>query len=111
MLKSSLFVLDWKPEECYNPISDIVDLEISSEVPDTIDRFSGIILHSYAFAVIENMIKEAKKFNLPLILQTGNKKLVQANKDFLEDNNLMYNNVCYVRSYDDLFVKVREIFG
>ena len=111
MDRPKLFVYDWKPKDYFKSISDIVDVNLSTEIPQTAKGFSGIVLHSLAFGQCKDAIREAKELNILLISQGANDELVESNKLLLEVNDLEYDNVYYIGSYGDLFSKIREIFG
>ena len=109
MVKPKIFIFDTKETlEVYEVLLDLFEIEVKGTPPESINGISGIILHSPPMESLSilKLIKQAKKKNLPLIIQSSFALPLRSAEDFLNDpsrKDYNYNNVHYTTSNEERF--------
>ena len=115
-----VFVNDWKylhgysTPSIYSSIEDVVKLV--STVPDNIfvpEAFTGIaaiIVHSDS-DMLPLFAEIAKQNNIPLIFNSSSSYDLDYQKKSLESQGFGNPPIYYLRTYTDVFNKIRELFA
>ena len=106
MGKPLIALFDWKDPSYYCPIADIVEVVRPSEVSrEEMAKYSGAIYHSPFSRDVNSLLSCVEGREFPIFIQHA-QETVQICLEDVHPGRLNF----FVK-YDELFEKVREIFG
>jgi hypothetical protein len=130
-MKPRIILYDWKPKEYHFRLEEFLDIEIDMFFFDYFDelsakykgrekgrkrklseleRFNGIIAHSFFPGQYEELMKFLKSNKIRMIIQIEDDSLYEQTRECINVFDMDYEGLNLVKGYDELIEKAKEVF-